>query len=73
MIDVDETRLELAKRLGATSTINPSKVNALENITSLTKDVTKKPGVDVAIECVGIPQTFQTCQDIIAPGELLLV
>ncbi|GMF59674.1 unnamed protein product [[Candida] boidinii] len=68
MIDLDETRLELAKKLGATTVINPSKDNVLENINSLTQDVTKKSGVDVAIECVGVPQTFQTCQDIIAPG-----
>ena len=68
MIDMDNTRLELAKKLGATTVINPSKDNVLENINSLTQDVTKKSGVDVAIECVGVPQTFQTCQDIIAPG-----
>jgi alcohol dehydrogenase len=72
-IDVDDTRLELAKTLGATHIINSSKVKGddlknkvLEISTNLIPG--REPGVDVAIECVGIPATFEMCQDLIGPG-----
>ena len=63
MIDVDENRLQLAKKLGATDTINSANENAVERILSETKD-----GVDVSIEAVGLPDTFNICQNIVRPG-----
>ena len=63
MIDVDESRLDLAKKFGATHVINSAKVNAVEAILAQTKD-----GVDVVIEAVGLPQTFDVCQNIVRPG-----
>jgi alcohol dehydrogenase len=63
MIDVDENRLALAKKLGATHTINSAKEDAVQKIMSATKD-----GVDVSIEAVGIPDTFDICQNIVRPG-----
>ena len=63
MIDVDEHRLALAKTLGATHTINSAKEDAIQRIMSATKD-----GVDVSIEAVGIPDTFDICQNIVRPG-----
>ena len=64
MIDVDDNRLHVSKTFGATEVINSSRENALDKIMSLTE----KKGVDVAIEAVGIPETFELCQSIIAPG-----
>ena len=64
MIDLDNNRLEVARSLGATKVVNSSDGNAVEHIMALTKDA----GVDVAIEAVGIPTTFDICQSIIAPG-----
>jgi len=64
MIDIDDNRLNVAKTFGATQTINSSNENAFEKILNLTE----KKGVDVAIEAVGIPQTFELCESIIAPG-----
>ena len=64
MIDIDDNRLNVAKTFGATQTINSSNENALEKIMNLTE----KKGVDVAIEAVGIPATFELCESIIAPG-----
>lgn len=64
MIDNDVNRLEMAKQLGATSVLSPKTQNVIKEIAKLTNNI----GVDVAIECVGIEATFQTCQDIIAPG-----
>lgn len=64
MIDQDENRLSLAKTFGATQIINTLTENAIEKI----KLLTGGKGVDVAIEAVGVPATFELCQEIIAPG-----
>ncbi len=64
MIDLDDNRLEVAKRLGATAAINSSSDKAAEKVMQLTGG----RGVDTAIEAVGIPATFIFCEDIVAPG-----
>ena len=64
MIDIDDNRLNVAKTFGATQTINSNNENAVEKIMNLTE----KKGVDVAIEAVGIPATFELCESIIASG-----
>jgi alcohol dehydrogenase len=64
MVDIDDNRLNVAKTLGAAQTINSSSENAFEKIMNLTE----KKGVDVAIEAVGVPATFELCESIIAPG-----
>jgi len=63
MIDMDENRLKLAKTFGATDTINTAKEDAVKRIMDETKD-----GVDVAIEAVGLEDTFDICQNILRPG-----
>ncbi|OUM86029.1 MAG: alcohol dehydrogenase [Bacillus thermozeamaize] len=64
MIDLDDSRLEMSRKFGATKTINSSDGNAVERIMELTDG----RGVDVAIEAVGIPATFDLCQQMLAPG-----
>jgi len=64
MIDQDDNRLQVAKTFGATHTINSAVENPVEKIMALTDQI----GVDVAIEAVGIPETFELCEAIIAPG-----
>ena len=64
MVDLDENRLAVAKKLGATKTVNSGDGRAVEKIMALTGG----KGVDVAIEAVGIPATFDVCQDIVAAG-----
>jgi L-iditol 2-dehydrogenase len=49
--DLDDSRLKLAKELGATITLNPSKVDVVEEVMKITGG----KGVDVAIEVVGHP------------------
>ncbi len=63
MIDLDENRLELAKKWGATDIINSGSEDAVKKILSETAD-----GVDVAIEAVGVSTTFDICQQIVRPG-----
>ena len=64
VVDGDSNRLDVAKRFGATHVIDIKTENAVERILQLTEGV----GVDVAIEAVGIPASFDTCQSVIAPG-----
>jgi alcohol dehydrogenase len=63
MIDKDENRLEIAKKFGASRTINSGKEAAVDKIMSLTDN----KGVDCAIEAVGVPATFELCELIVAP------
>ena len=64
MVDMDDNRLELARRFGATQTVNSSDGRALQAVMKLTED----RGVDTAIEAVGIPATFELCAQIVAAG-----
>jgi alcohol dehydrogenase len=64
MVDVDENRLQVAKTFGATHVINSNNENGIEKIMALTEN----RGVDVAVEAVGIPATFELCQSVIAAG-----
>jgi alcohol dehydrogenase len=64
MIDLDDNRLDVATRLGATAKINAGDGKAAEAVMHLTAG----HGVDTAIEAVGVPATFVLCDDIVAPG-----
>lgn len=64
MIDLDENRLAVGKRFGATATLNSADGKAAQQVMRLTGG----RGVDTAIEAVGVPATFELCQEIIAPG-----
>lgn len=64
MIDVDENRLNTAKRLGATQIINNHDGQAANKV----MEITNSRGVDTAIEAVGIPATFMLAEDIVAAG-----
>ena len=64
MIDLDDNRLEVAMRFGATTGINSTDGKAAESVMKMTAG----RGVDTAIEAVGIPATFELCQKIVAPG-----
>ncbi len=63
-IDLDDNRLAVAKSFGATDLINSGTGNAIEQVMELTHG----EGVDVAIEAVGMPATFDICQGILAAG-----
>src|SRR5258708_4906313 len=64
MIDPDDNRLSVAKKMGATNTINNQKEMVVEKVLSLTGN----KGVDTVIEAVGIPATFELCQSLVAAG-----
>jgi len=64
MIDLDDNRLRVAQRFGATTVINSGDGHAVKRVLELTGGT----GVDVAVEAVGAPATFDICQSILAPG-----
>jgi alcohol dehydrogenase len=63
-IDLDESRLRRAKDFGATDTVNSADVDWKDQVLALTDGA----GVDVAIEAVGIPQTFTMATVLVRPG-----
>ena len=67
VVDIDDFRLQMAKKMGATMTINDCNNQAVEKI----MQHTNQKGVNVSIEAVGSPKAFDTCQLILAPGGFL--
>jgi alcohol dehydrogenase len=66
-IDRVASRLEHAKQFGAGYTINASETDAA-GLDARLAELTDGLGVDVAIEAVGLPETFETCARIVRPG-----
>ena len=64
LIDLDDNRLEVAQRFGATDIVNSGKEDAIARVMALTGGV----GVDTVVEAVGVPATFELCQSLVAPG-----
>lgn len=64
MIDLDDNRLAVSKKFGATATVNSKSEDAAKRV----MDMTEGRGVDVAIEAVGVPATFHLCEEIVAAG-----
>jgi len=63
--DLEESRLEIAREFGATHTVLSSNhKDGVQQIMQLTDGV----GVDLAVECVGHPPGWYTCQDIVSCG-----
>ncbi len=67
MIDLDDNRLEIAETFGATTTINSADGKAAAAVMALTDNV----GADTVIEAVGVPATFELCQQLVAPGGVI--
>ncbi len=63
-IDLSDARLDAAKRFGADVTVNNGREDAVAIVQSLTQGL----GADVAIEAVGVPQTFELCTELVRPG-----
>jgi alcohol dehydrogenase len=63
-IDLDSARLKRASEFGATDVVNSGDADWQEQVMALTDG----HGVDVAIEAVGIPQTFTMTTEIVRPG-----
>ncbi len=67
-IDLVEERLNFAKKLGADETINAGKENVVEKVRQLTGGY----GVDVVIEAIGLPQTWEQALKLVRKGGSVL-
>ncbi|QCL97421.1 GNAT family N-acetyltransferase [Agrobacterium tumefaciens] len=67
MVDLDDHRLAIARQFGATHTIRADEPDLAARIFELTDG----KGVDTAIEAVGVPSTFEFCEEIIAAGGVI--
>ena len=63
-IDLADSRLQKALEFGADEIINNGDVDAVAKVMELTGGL----GADVAIEAVGVPETFELCTELIRPG-----
>jgi alcohol dehydrogenase len=63
-IDMADARLDVAKQFGADLAIN----NEREDPVVIIHELTEGLGVDVAIEAVGVPATFELCTELVRPG-----
>jgi len=65
-VDGDETRLAMARRMGADVVLDYRKSDVVAEVKKLTGG-----GVDVAIEALGTQQTFESCLRCLKPGGTL--
>ena len=63
-IDLDENRVQQAKGFGATDGVNSGDAGWQDEVLAMTDGL----GVDVAIEAVGMPATFQMATELVRPG-----
>ena len=63
-IDLADARLERAREFGADVTIN----NGREEALAVVRELTAGLGADVAVEAVGVPETFELCTELVRPG-----
>lgn len=67
VIDLIESRLDVARQFGATHTLDNRDGTAAGKVKALTGG----RGVDTAIEAVGVPATFELCQDLVGAGGII--
>ena len=60
--DIDDSKLAKTKKFGAHYTINSTQ----EDVLAVVDDLTNHEGVNVAIEAVGLPETFRLAIDAVA-------
>jgi threonine dehydrogenase-like Zn-dependent dehydrogenase len=65
-VESDPVRMKMAKRMGADVLIDPNEAHVVEEVKRLTGG-----GADVAIEALGIQETFENCLRCLRPGGTL--
>ena len=63
-IDLADARLSAATGFGADLTVN----NGRDDAVAYVRNVTRGRGADVAIEAVGVPDSFELCTSLVRPG-----
>ena len=65
-VESDPVRTEMSKRMGADVVLDPKQMNVVQEVKRLTGG-----GADVAIEALGIQETFENCLRCLRPGGTL--
>jgi len=65
-VEGDELRMKMAKRMGADVVLDPKQVNVVDEVRRLTGG-----GADVAIEALGLQETFENCLRCLRAGGTL--
>ncbi len=68
-IDTVEEKLSLARRMGATETVNARSTDVIEAVREITGGV----GADYAFEAIGLPRTIEQAYECLAPGGTAVV
>lgn len=63
VVDPSRSRRELALRMGADAALSPD-----DDVAEVLRSWTDGLGADVAIEAVGVPDTFEMCAALVRPG-----
>jgi alcohol dehydrogenase len=63
-VDLSDARLEKAREFGADVVIDNGTTDAVAQVLALTDGL----GADLAVEAVGLPETFELCTSLIRPG-----
>ncbi len=66
-VDGDPNRAAMARRMGADVVLDPDKVDVVEEVKRLTDGI----GADVAIEALGLQETFENALRCVRPGGTL--
>lgn len=61
-VDVDDTKLTLASRFGAQHTADSTR----QDVMAIVRDLTGREGVSVAVEAVGLPDTYRLAVEAVA-------
>ena len=65
-VDGDPVRMEMSKRMGADVVLDPKQCDVVAEVKRLTSG-----GADVAIEALGLQETFENCLRCLRPGGTL--
>ena len=65
--DLVDSRLDMAKQMGADVVINVGETTREERIEQI-QDLTSGVGADIAIECAGLPMVFSEALDVVRRG-----
>jgi len=65
-VESDPTRMKMSKQMGADLVLDPTQSDVIAEVKRLTGG-----GVDVAIEAIGIQETFENCLRCLRPGGTL--
>ena len=68
--DLSNTRLKMARRMGATDTI--SAAGPVEDRVQQVMDITDGVGVEIVFECAGVPQAFGEALELVSRGGMLV-